>query len=102
MTDINLTIISGDDWEGVYKDGKLYVEGHSVQLIDVLDMLKDCGPITSINYKTEYPNMDWLNDMGSLPVNLKDVILYDDAYAYVSEYVDEGDYEDDKDDEIPY
>lgn len=43
---IDFTFIASDcgDWEGLYANGKLIAEGHSVRAIDVLDAIADILP----------------------------------------------------------
>lgn len=63
-----ITLVSGDDWQGLYIDGKLAIEGHSVSVEDVLLML-------DINHETLFANDNWLDVEGYLPEDLKDVKL---------------------------
>ncbi len=64
-----ITIVSnGDDWEGVYLDGKLLAQGHSVDADDIL---------VALGYKVVdvLTEEGWLEDQGYLPENLEDVKL---------------------------
>jgi hypothetical protein len=61
-----VTIVSGIDWEGMYVDGVLKVEGHSV---DVECALEAVG----LEVGCMVANQSWLEDEGSLPEQLKDV-----------------------------
>jgi hypothetical protein len=61
-----VVIVGGDDWEGIYIDGKLVREGHSIDSDDVLEAL-------GIDYVSRGVNQEWLEEMGSLPDNLSDV-----------------------------
>lgn len=65
------TIIQGDDWVGVYIDGKLITQGHQ---INSRELLRELG------YFVEFfePDYDWLDGEGSLPDDLQDVKLMDD------------------------
>lgn len=36
---MKVTFVDGDDWEGVYIDGKLVTEGHCVRVDEVLKLL---------------------------------------------------------------
>jgi hypothetical protein len=56
----------GEDWEGLYIDGKLYVEGHSISVKDLLDSL-------DIPYSNVECDDAWLDKKGCLPKLLKDV-----------------------------
>lgn len=58
--------MDGDDWEGVYINGKLVTEGHHVRIDELLQLLGiDGGQI--------YADDAWLAEQGSLPENLEDV-----------------------------
>lgn len=63
-----LTVVSnGDDWEGLYIDGVLFSEGHSVS---VRDLARAIGwQLTKIEVSS-----DWLgNEVTGLPAKLTDV-----------------------------
>jgi len=63
-----LTIIKGDDWEGLYdSDGKLVAEGHRLTYSDLADAL-------GIVITEKRANIEWLEDNGRLPKRLSDVV----------------------------
>lgn len=67
-----LTMVRGDDWEGIYIDGKLVSEGHSHDTVEAIKLaLKHT--ITSV--ETKYADSKWLDDEGNLPTDLRDVKL---------------------------
>ena len=63
----NIVFICADDWEGMYINGELIAEGHSIEKNTVLTAL-------SIEFK-EYWTVDekWLTDRGRLPDYLSEV-----------------------------
>jgi len=61
-----VVLVDGDDWQGLYVNGKLETQGHSVELDDVLKVF-------GITIDTIYADLDWLSDLGYLPDKLKDV-----------------------------
>lgn len=63
---INIVLVVGDDWEGLYVNGQLAVEGHSLTVRDV------CACI-GIELQTRGCDEDWLHDEGALPIELGDV-----------------------------
>ena len=63
----NIVIVNADDWEGLYIDGDLKTEGHSLSLQNVLDILKIH---TTFRYDVDY---EWLEEIGRLPKSLSDV-----------------------------
>jgi hypothetical protein len=62
------TIVSSSsgDWDGLYHDGKLVTEGHSLSVREVLTLL-------GFRVEEKEASEGWLEDHGSLPKNLKDV-----------------------------
>lgn len=66
MASKKVVFVSGDDWEGLYIDGKLVLENHSLEPRQVLDKL-------GIKYERRDADAEWLADTGNLPQDLKDV-----------------------------
>lgn len=66
------TIIdNGDDWVGIYIDGKLVTQGHQ---INPRELLKQLGYFV----ESLEPDYDWLDGEGYLPEDLKDVKLVEE------------------------
>lgn len=61
-----VTFADGDDWNGLYVDGELMAENHSLRPTDVLDAL-------GIPYERVSCDQDWLEENGRLPQQLKEV-----------------------------
>lgn len=61
-----ITFVSGDDWKGLYVDGKLVYENHSIPNYIVLDKL-------GIDYDEIEADLDWLDKVGCLPEKLSQV-----------------------------
>lgn len=61
-----VVIVTAYDWEGLYVDGKLAIERHSLNERDVLEAL-------DIGYTVVAADEEWLVDRGNLPEYLKDV-----------------------------
>lgn len=59
---------NGDDWEGLYVNGKLVTEDHKIRLQDLAVALK-------LNFKRVEFNSDWLLHKmgGGLPEDVKDL-----------------------------
>lgn len=65
-----ITCIVADDWEGLYVEGKLKTESHSLNVREVLSLL--------VGIKIErvsriYIEQDYMEEIGSLPSLLSDL-----------------------------
>ncbi|MGX9944892.1 hypothetical protein ACTG4Q_20735 [Bradyrhizobium denitrificans] len=60
----------GDDWVGVYVDGQLVTEGHSIR---PLEMVEICIERKITCAEGREVDVDWLHDRGDLPAKLEDV-----------------------------
>ena len=70
-----LVLALGDDWEGLYIDGVLLLQGHSLQPIAVLQQaLKPAFKLTDDDIEQRYVNLTWLEDRGDLPSSLTEVV----------------------------
>lgn len=68
-----VVIVDGDDWVGVYRDGKLIREGHlSPSGIKASYEDKKRGDM-GISVSEIVPNLDWLMERGNLPALLSEV-----------------------------
>jgi hypothetical protein len=66
-----ITFVVGDDWEGLYVDGKLEAQNNSLgarEVLRAIGLLYDCRVIDDI----------WLGELTTLPDNLADVVVQDD------------------------
>lgn len=74
MREVEIVVAQGDDWEGIYINGHLETEGHSIPLSSFLDWAVESGPVHVVKVVSGEVNIDWINDCGSLPNNLEDVV----------------------------
>lgn len=66
----NLTVISLDDWIGIYKEGKLLLQGHSIDYYELLEKL-------GYNVDSKYIPNDDLDEFGNqLPEQLSEITEY--------------------------
>lgn len=65
-----ITFVKGDDWEGLYINGKLIKEDHSLHVEDVLEAV-------GVKVDTLHADCEWLWDQGSLPDKLDEVVFYE-------------------------
>lgn len=73
MNLIEITVVYSEDWSGLYINGQLEYEGHSIFWLDLALALKRHG----MNIKIVDPIADvdqtWLEDRGNLPQDIKDI-----------------------------
>lgn len=52
MERYKLTLVRSDDgdWEGIYVNGVLHIEGHSLISRDWVDLLSECKNISEVDY----------------------------------------------------
>lgn len=62
-----IVLVRGDDWEGLYVDGQLHTQGHSIDARHVLNLIGGRAVYLSP------PQDNALRDRGSLPAKLDDV-----------------------------
>lgn len=69
MTHI-VRISNDDDWEGVYIDGVIADQNHSVDYRYILEKLNGMG---LIRYEEFLVDQDWMYSQGHLPENLDEI-----------------------------
>lgn len=71
---MKVVLFSAYDWQGLYIDGELIHEGHSLDVYDVLNAVKKrgTGPIQSLEEINE--KGDWLADYGYLPNSVEELV----------------------------
>lgn len=71
-------LIFGDDWAGMYIDGTLVTEGHSLRPTEVLEIIaKRRQPVLELDWDyLEGEALDKLHDVGRLPERLKEALKW--------------------------
>lgn len=64
-----IVLVDGDDWKGIYIDGVVKHQGHSIPT-HVWGELLETGPYT---FREVQADVDWLSSLGWLPEHLSDV-----------------------------
>ena len=86
MSEIDFVFVYGDDWEGLYANGRLVLEGHSIYFADVISYLLDdkVGPYQIRSYDSRPADWEWLEERGSLP-KLLSKVKYDPEWSISSD-----------------
>jgi hypothetical protein len=69
---VRWVFVRGDDWEGLYIDGTLRTESHSLETANVARIAVNYPP-TSV--AVEWADNKWLEDRGSLPSSQEEIVL---------------------------
>lgn len=67
------TLVSGDDWTGLFVDGELIDEGHTLSNRTLLRYAKRLGPVTEV--ESLDADIEELDLVGNFPASLSDVKL---------------------------
>lgn len=72
---MKVTSVEGDDWHGLYIDGKLVTQNECIDGRFILHILSQRG---LIDFEDVFPDQDWLEGTDfNYPPNLADVVLED-------------------------
>jgi len=67
--------VTADDWSGIYIDGRLRAEGHSIPFFQLMEAL-DEFTTNKVSYWVELEaDHQWICDRGSLPDTLVEVVF---------------------------
>lgn len=80
MEKLNLVLLAVDDWQGLYINGKLFDQGHSIEFERFLRSMIGRQIIVE-NFKDHYLELDedneYLENYGhTFPIKLEDVVEY--------------------------
>lgn len=65
-----MVFAQGDDWMGIYIDGVLQMEGHSISPLEAVQFAVGYGVRHAKSLEVD---LDWLHDRGDLPAEFDDV-----------------------------
>ncbi len=68
---VDVVLVYVNDWTGIYFNGVLQDEGHSVNWLSIMEKLTNK---TVLSFKYLEVDEDWLEWERSLPPNLKDAV----------------------------
>lgn len=77
---IKIDFVCADDWEGIYVDGRLVVERHSIDFYYGMRsiLVHANSSIIEMSFTTHYVSQDWMDEHCDLPVDFSDIP--DDAF----------------------
>lgn len=67
-----ITLVKGDNWQGIYINDRLVMEDHSITGDDIMRLM-----LYRVfdHSETLFPDQDWLDSIGNYPEHLGDVVL---------------------------
>ncbi len=76
-TTIDVVAALGSDWDGLFVNGRLQQEGHHIRYDLLLEGLRDSYPQGVIvrSFAIKSVDSDWLEDEGSFPTSLAEVMF---------------------------
>jgi len=74
MKEVSLIIVADEfgEWEGIYANGWLFAEGHSISMVDWIDLIKAYRYFSG-DVKIYEVASEWLEKEGSLPVIFEEI-----------------------------
>lgn len=63
----------GDDWNGLFINGKLVMEDHHLKMKDVQAAMKAAGAL-GVEIEFAEVDMDWMWEVGSFPSDISEVV----------------------------
>lgn len=66
-----INMVYGDDWQGMYLNGVLHAQGHSVHMNELGDIINKLGGVNE--FVSNEVCFKWLDGMGYLPKFLIDI-----------------------------
>ena len=71
---MRVVLATGDtDWQGLYVNGELVTQGHSVRLDELAEAIISRLPRLDISYEEKTVNYDWMKDRSDLPDDIEKV-----------------------------
>lgn len=67
MGDVKITVVSGDDWEGIFAGDQLAAEGHHIRMQELVKVMQDHDSLHVEFLLLSQDGCDWLAEIGSFP-----------------------------------
>jgi hypothetical protein len=77
-------LVYGNDWDGMYIDGRLRHEGHRISTWLALDLVRRRGPFSLHQVRLSAKQIRRLENVGNLPSTISKLNKWDDEPTGVS------------------
>jgi hypothetical protein len=72
---MEITVVDSEDWTGLYINGTLEYEGHSIPWFEVVEALQRRGANLVVKDRYAMVSEEWIQGRGKLPRKLDEVIF---------------------------
>jgi hypothetical protein len=69
----SVTIVLGDDWQGIYVDGQMYYQHHHVRHDDWVKIINTYQPTIAFWRTLNDDGLHWLETVGEFPERFVDI-----------------------------
>lgn len=73
MKDCNIDIIVAEDWKGIYFNGELFTNGHTLSTDSVIAVMLHLVEYDKVILNRHTIDQDYMEELGELPENLKEI-----------------------------
>ena len=73
MNNMNFVAVVGDDWQGIYLNGVLVTQNHSISAVALLRHMDGYAVGGRLDLEIREADPEWLYDRGDLPQTLDEV-----------------------------
>lgn len=75
---MEIIIVDADDWQGLYINGVLTCQGHSITAADVAEEIIERLPRLNMTFDVKEVNSKWMENRSDLPTELEKVKFLND------------------------
>lgn len=76
--EMQVVYAQGDDWNGLFINGKLAMEDHQLKQKDIQAVLKENNAL-GVEMEFKEVSMEWMWEVGSFPSDISEVVWLGDA-----------------------
>lgn len=73
MKECNIDIIIGDDWEGIYFNGELFAENHTLSIHSVIAVMLRLVEYDKVILNRHTIDQDYMEELSELPNNFEEI-----------------------------
>lgn len=74
---LEIEVVHGDDWQGLYANGSLIDENHKIETYDIVNLINNninlIDKESGIIFNEAWCDINWFEDIGNFPERLDEV-----------------------------